>query len=165
MNPRAALLLITVVLAAVSAAMLTQRRNLRAELVALADARDTAVIGAANARLAAEVDRIRLALEQARALPARNADAHLALSIGDGHLTLERGTIILRSTTVAADVPRGIHPIDSISDRAIVLAGAIRLVRDPGDTTVAPPGTIRIPRVDFDAIRPNVKTGFMAYFF
>lgn len=166
MNPRTALILVAAGLAAGSALLLAQRQSLKAEIATLAAAHAAADSAAADAKLTAEVDRIRLALEQARALPARTAEAHLALGLGDGHLTLERGEIVLRAANVNADVPRGIHSIVSVGDKVIELSGNIRLVPESvADTSAAPPLTIRVSRLDFGAIRPNVRVGLMAYFF
>lgn len=166
MSPRVALILLTLGLAAGSAALLSHRRAIAAELITLRSARDSAVAATEDARLAAEVDRIRVQLERARGLTARTADPHLALSIGDGNLTLERGEIVLRATTVTAEVPRGVRTIETVDDRAITLTGGIRLERESaGATPPTPPLTIRVARADFDAIRPNVRPGLMAYFF
>jgi hypothetical protein len=164
-SPRRAVILLTVGLAAVSVTLFLQRRALTAELAALRSARDSAVVATEDARLAAEVDRIRFQLERARGVSARTADPHLVLSLGDGSLALERGEIVLRAATVTADVPRGVHVIETVEARVIMLAGGIRLERDPGDSTPTSPLSIRVPRADFDAIRPNVRPGLMAYFF
>ena len=166
MNPRTALIIVTAACAVGSVALFAKRRSMRAELGTLTEARAAADSAAVDARLTIEVDRIRLQLERARSLPARTADAHLALALGDGHLTLERGEIILRSATVSADVPRGVHTIESVGDKVIALTGGIRLVPESAaDTTAALPLTIRVSRLDFGAIRPNVRAGHMAYFF
>ncbi len=166
MNPRIALSVAAVALAAGSALLLAQRRTLQAEIAGMEAASLAADSAAADATLTAEVDRIRLALELARARSARTAEAHLALALGDGHLTLERGEIVLRAATVDADVPRGIHTIGTVGDKVIELSGGIRLVSaSDADTTAVPPLTIRVSRVDFDAIHPNVRAGLMAYFF
>lgn len=165
MSPRLTLIVLTLALGAGSAALFSHRRTVAAELAMLRAARDSAAAAAEDARLTAEVDRIRVQLERARALTARTADPHLVLSIGEGSLTLERGEIVLRAATVTAEVPRGVHAIEAVEDRVIRLAGGIRLERDTGDTTPAPALTIRVPRADFDAIRPNVRPGLMAYFF
>lgn len=165
MSPRLALVLIALGLAAGSLALLSHRRAVAAELASLRAAHDSATVATEDARLAAEVDRIRVQLERARGVTARTADPHLALSIGDGLLTLERGEIVLRATTVTAAVPRGVRVIEAVEDRAITLADGIRLEREPADSTPPPAGIIRIPRADFDAIRPNVRPGLMAYFF
>ena len=166
MSPRLILLGAVGALAVVSAGLLARRRALQEELVALRAASDSAVEAAADARLAAEVDRIRLALEAARGEDAQRAPAHLALVLGEGLLTLERGDIVFRSATVQADVPRGIHAIERIEPRLIALAGGLRLTpATPSDTGAPAAGTIRVPRADFDAIRPNLQPGQMAYFF
>lgn len=166
MSPRTALIIVTAACAVGATLLFARRQSLQAELATLTAAHRAADSAVADAKLTAEVDRIRLSLEQARAQPARNADAHLALALGDGHLTLERGEIVLRAATVNADVPRGIHTIANVGDKVIELSGGIRLVPESAaDTSVAPPLTIRVSRLDFGAIRPNVRVGLMAYFF
>lgn len=166
MSPRTTLILVAAACAAGTSMLFVQRQALHAEIATLTAAHAAADSAAADARLTAEVDRIRLALEQARAQPARAAVAHLALALGDGHLTLERGEIVLRAANVNADVPRGIHTIATVGDKVIELSGGIRLVPEStSDTSAAPPLTIRVSRLDFDAIRPNVRAGLMAYFF
>ena len=164
MTPRAALLLLALALAGGSVVLMAQRRALRLEVAALDAARGQVAGAAGDARLAAEVDRIRLALERARSQPARTADAHLALALGDGLLTLERGDIVLRSSTVQADVPRGVHRVERVEAARIVLVGGIIVRSVQGGDSVAA-RTIRVPAADFAAILPNVKPGQMAYFF
>ena len=166
MTPRLALSLAAAVLALAAGLLLQRRVALRTELAALRTAIAQADSGATDAALAAEVDRVRVALEGARGKPAKGADAHLALVIGDGLLTLERGDIVFRSALVSADVPRGVHVIDSVEARRVVFSGGLSMRAATADRLAAPePGTIRVPRADFDAIRPNLKPGLAAYFF
>lgn len=165
MNPRVALIALAGALAVGSAALLEHRRSLREQLAEIESARAAAVDSTADALLATEVDRIRLALEGARSQPARNAEAHLALALSDGVLTLERGDIVFRTATVQADVPRGVHPVERVEERLIALAGGITLRPGVADSATVGRGEIRIPRADFDAIRPNLRPGQSAYFF
>lgn len=165
MTPRAFLITVAALGALGVVALLVQRQSLTTEIAALTAASVATVERTVDARLAAEVDRVRLALEQARGRSARSAEAHLALALGDGQLTLERGEIVLRSAIVTAEVPRGIHRIESVAEREIALTDGIRLVPESPRDSVAPAGTIRLSRLDFDAIRPNVRVGLMAYFF
>lgn len=144
--------------------LVAQRRAVRMEVAALSEARSQVAGAAGDARLAAEVDRIRLALERARSQPARTADAHLALALGDGVLTLERGDIVLRTTTVQADVPRGVHRVLSVEPGRIALEGGITLRSATSDAADVA-RTIRIAAADFAAIHPNLKPGQMAFFF
>lgn len=164
MTPRLTLLLVAVALAGGSVMLVAQRRAVRLEVGALGAARAQVAGAAGDARLAAEVDRIRLALEGARLRSARTAEAHLALALGDGVLTLERGEIVLRTATVEANVPRGAWPVERVEAGVITLADGITLrsARDADSLTVR---TVRVPAADFAAILPNVKPGQMAYFF
>lgn len=166
MTPRAVLVALAAALAVGSAALLEHRRTLRQEIETMRVASANAAELADDARLVAEVERIRFALEQARSQPARNAEAHLALEIGDGVLTLERGDIIFRSATVEADVKRGVHSVEQVEERSIVLSGGIRLRPVvASDTSALAPGEIRVRRADFFAILPNVRPGQTAYLF
>ncbi len=166
MNPRAVLLTVTAVLGLGSGALFERRRRLQADLVHVAAATDSAIAATADARLAAEVDRVRLALEEARSANAQGADAHLALQLGDGLLTLERGDIVFRSTTAVADVPRGVLRVEAVEAGVVRLEGGV--VLQPSRTTDSLPparGTIRIPAADFAAIRPNLKPGLTAFLY
>jgi hypothetical protein len=164
-KPRTALFVLAAALALVSVVQFGQRRALAADIAALGVARDEAAAHAGDARLITQVERIRFALEQARGQPAKSADAHLALALGDGRLTLERGDIVFRTTTVEAEVPRGVHLIERVEDRVVTLSGGIRLRPVTADSTPLEKGEIRVPREDFLAIRPNLKPGQSAFFF
>lgn len=165
MSPRVVLIALAVTLGLGSIAQLAQRRSLRSEIGALGVARAAAVANADDARLITEIERIRFALEQARSQPAKRAEAHLALALSDGLLTLERGDIVFRTATVQAEVPRGVYLVEQVEERLITLSGGIRLLPASADSTAPPPGEVRIPRADFLAIRPNLKTGQSAFFF
>lgn len=165
MNPRVALIALAGALGIGSAALLEHRRSLREQLADMEIARAEAVEETADAVLAAEVDRIRFALEGARSQPARTADAHLALALSDGVLTLERGDIVFRTATVQADVPRGVHVIERVEERLIALVGGITIRPGVADSAAVGSGEIRVPRADFDAIRPNLRPGLSAFFF
>lgn len=165
MNPHLVLVVLAVTLGLVSVAQVAQRRALRAEIVAIGAAREAATALVGDARLIAEVERIRFALEQARSMPAKSAEAHLALALGDGLLTLERGDIVFRTATVQAEVARGVHLVEQVEERLVTLSGGVRLLPTSADSSAPAPGEIRVPRADFLAIRPNLKPGQMAYFF
>lgn len=165
MNPRVVLVALAVTLGLASVAQLAQRRALRAEVAALGAAREAATALASDARLIAEVERIRFALEQARSQPAKNADAHLALTLSDGLLTLERGDIVFRTATVQTEVARGVRVVELVEERLVTLSGGIRMLPASADSSALAPGEIRVPRADFLAIRPNIKPGQRAYFF
>lgn len=165
MNPRLALVAVAGALGVVSVAQFVQRRALHAEIVTIGAAREAATALAGDARLITEVERVRFALEQARSKPAKSAEAHLALALSDGLLTLERGDIVFRTATVQAEVARGVHRVEQVEERLITLSGGIRLRPAPPDSTALAPGEIRVPTADFLAIRPNLKPGQTAFFF
>lgn len=166
MRPYGVLIALTVALALGSGGLLSYRRAVRAEIESIGSARTAAADLTGDARLIATIERIRFALEQARSQPATNAEAHLALALSDGLLTLERGDIVFRSAAVQARVPRGIQLVEKVEDRLITLSGGIRLRPTTGaDSTALAEGEIRVPRSDFVAIRPNLRPGQAAYFF
>lgn len=166
MTPRIALISLALALALGSALLFSYWVALRGEIASIGSARTAAAALTGDARLIAEIERIRFALEQARSQPATNADAHLALALSDGLLTLERGDIVFRTAAVQAQVPRGIHQVEKVEDRLITLSGGIRLhPTTVADTAAVAPGEIRVPRADFMAIRPNVRPRQSAYFF
>ncbi|MCE9600852.1 MAG: hypothetical protein K8S21_01390 [Gemmatimonadetes bacterium] len=166
MKPFAALIALALALALGSAGLLSYRRAVGAEIASIDAARTAAADLTGDARLIAEIERIRFALEQARSQPAKTAEAHLALALGEGLLTLERGDIVFRTATVQAQVPRGVHLVEKVEDRLITLSGGIRLhPTTGGDSLPVAQGEIRVPRADFLAIRPNLRPGQSAYFF
>ncbi len=165
MNPRVVLVALAVALGLVSVAQVAARRALRAEITVIGAAREAATALTGDARLITEVERIRFALEQARGRPAKSAEAHLALALSDGLLTLERGDIVFRTATVQAEVARGVHLVEQVEERLVALSGGIRLLPASTDSSALAPGEIRVPRADFLAIRPNLKPGQTAYFF
>ena len=165
-TPRVALIAFACALGVGSVVLLGQRRAMRQEIGSMVVARAEAVDSTAEAALLAAVDRVRFALEQARAESARDAEAHLALSLSDGVMTLERGDIVFRTTTVTGEVPRGVHAVETVEERRIVLTGGIALRPATAADSSAPPSReLRIPSADFHAIRPNLKPGQAAFFF
>lgn len=165
-TPRVALIAFACALGVGSVVLLGQRRAMRQEIGAMVVARAGAVDSTADAVLLAEVDRVRFALERARAAPARDAEAHLALSLSDGVMTLERGDIVFRTTIVTGEVPRGVHTVETVEERRIVLTGGIALRPATAADSSAPPSReLRIPSADFYAMRPNLKPGQPAFFF
>ncbi len=165
MTLRAVLIIAAVGGAAASVALLQQRKALESELEVIVASRSSAASAAGDALLTAEVDRIRLALERSRSQPARTAEPHIALALSDGAFTLERGEIVLRAAQAVADVPRGVHQVTAVAARAITIDDGILLVPVTSRDSVMTPRTIRVPVADFDAIRPNVRPGQLAFFY
>jgi hypothetical protein len=81
-------------------------------------------------------------------------------------MTLERGDIVFRTTTVSGEVPRGVHTIERVEDRRIVLSDGIALRPAIAADSASPPSReLRVPSADFHAMRPNLKPGQSAFFF
>lgn len=155
------------VLAVASAILLEQRRSLRADEVTLTAAIAAADSIAIDARLRADVNRVLVQLERSRVRSTPQTEPHLAISLTDSLLTLERGDIVLRTARIVAAVPRGVHAVLEVGPKGILLADSIRIVPDAGglDTTSVPAGTVRLRRADYNAVLPNVRPGLIAYLY
>jgi hypothetical protein len=164
-TPRAALIGLAAALMLAAALLLERRRDVRDAIAALEQDRIALTDSLEMAALTEEVDRVRLALERARAQPERTAEPHLALAIGGSELTLERAGIVLRSAAAAGDVARGVRTVQRIEGDGVELSGGVSLrpVRTPSDSAGAVPGTLWVGRHDFDAIRASLRRGTVAF--
>lgn len=161
------LVLAAALLAALSALLLQQRRAVRDEMVVLREAGDSVIVAAGDARLQEAVDQVRLLLERARVNTTTGTEPHIAVSITDGQLALERGSIVLRTVPVHVDAPRGVRTIVSVGARSIVLSDSVSIYADASTPDSEPPRphSVRLRPADFAAIAPNVRPGLSAFFF
>ncbi len=160
MTPRSALWSVAAALTLASAFLLEARRDTRDAIAAqLGDSAQLADSIAA-ASLTAEVDRVRLSLERARAVPERAAPLHLTLAVGTGTLALERGDVVLRSVAVDGTLPRGVHTVRRVVVDLIELEAGLRLrARGEGWKDDGAPGTLWLSARDFEAISGAVGRG------
>ena len=74
------------------------------------------------------------------------------------------------SATPPAAIPRGERTIADLSDTRIALDGGAAILSSPDsslatDTSVIPPGSLRITLEDMKAIMPNLSAGMKVYFY
>lgn len=138
-----------------------------------------------DAIVAAEQNKMRIALELARRQAKLEKTLHLSVAVDSGKIYLEREGAVLREMAAAfgpeamvgngADsipvvVPRGERSVAKVSDSGITLDGGTVIMASDAptlaqDTTAIPPGAVRIRRTDLKAIMPNLSTGMRVFFF
>jgi len=123
--------LAVVALLAAAGGVAQERVRLMSEVQALGDARTREAVMRAATEEATARERVRLALARARAVPFDSAPPHLALALADGRLTLERGTVVLRTMPLVARGPAGVWTV-SASDST-----GIRIGDEPLDLPAA----------------------------
>ncbi len=167
MTVRNGVIIGSAVLLVVSAVLLEQRRSLNAGQETLTAAIAAAESTSIDARLRTDMNRVRVQLERSRVRSVPGTEPHLAISLTDSLLTLERGDVVLRSARMVSAVPRGVHAVLEVGPGAILLADSIRIEPDAGreDTSIVAAGTVRLRRADFLAVLPNVRPGMTAYIF
>jgi hypothetical protein len=130
-------------------------------------------------------NKVRIEVELAKRQASTDKLLHLNVSVDSARMYLTREGAILRempvefgperSVTPAGDslpatVPRGERTVVEINDDGISLAGGGQIVIAGGDSTAKssipiPAGALRIPRADFEAMRPNLAAGMKVYFY
>lgn len=138
-----------------------------------------------DAIVAAEQNKMRIALQLARRQAKLEKTLHLSVAVDSGKIYLEREGAVLREMAAAfgpeamvgngADsipvvVPRGERSVAKVSDSGITLDGGTVIMASDAptlaqDTTAIPPGAVRIRRTDLKAIMPNLSTGMRVFFF
>jgi hypothetical protein len=136
-----------------------------------------------EAIVAAEENKTRIALELARRQAKIEKELHLSVAVDSGRIYLEREGAVLREMAAAFGpeakvgpdsipvvIPRGETSIAKIDDNSLTLDfGTVISTTDsaplPQDPAALPPGTVRISKNDFNAIKPNLKLGMRVYFY
>lgn len=167
MTPRGALVVLATALTLTAAVLLDRRRDVRDEIGALTAAATALGDSLESARLATEIDRVRLSLERARARPEGVVEPHLAFAVGHHILTLERGGVVLRSAEVSGEVRRGEGAVRRSTERSVELADGtvLRPLRAAVDSAGSGPGTLWLSPRDFEAIRAVIRPGTPAYLY
>jgi hypothetical protein len=129
-----------------------------------------------------EQNKLRIAIELAKRQAKFDKKLHLNVSVDSAKMYLTREGALLREMPVEfgperpasessdappAAIPRGERTVADLSETKIVLDGgaAILASKRANDSTPIPPGSLRIPRVDMDAIMPNLSAGMKVYFY
>jgi hypothetical protein len=136
-----------------------------------------------EAIIAAEQNKTRIALELARRQAKIEKTLHLSVAVDSGTMYLEREGAVLREMAVAFGpeakvgpdsvpvvIPRGETSLAKLGDNSFSLDfGTLVQTTDAAspaqDPSPIPPGTLRIRKTDFDAIKPNLKLGMRVYFY
>ncbi|MFN2636999.1 MAG: hypothetical protein ABR585_08235 [Gemmatimonadaceae bacterium] len=138
-----------------------------------------------DAIVQSEQNKLRIAIEMAKRQAKFDKKLHLNVSIDSSRMYLTREGALLREMPVQfgperpasetsdappAAIPRGERTIADIGDTRITLDGgsfiiASKTAEITNDTTPVPPGSLRVSRVDLEAIRPNLSAGMKVYFY
>jgi len=138
-----------------------------------------------DAIVAAEENKVKLALALARRQAKLEKKLHLSVAVDSGKMYLERegavlremaavigpeGTVRTGSDSIPIAVPRGERSVTAVDDKGITLdGGTVILASDAAsvvqDSAALPPGSVRISRADLKAIMPNLSAGMRVYFY
>ena len=138
-----------------------------------------------DAIVAAEDNKVKLALALARRQAKLEKTLHLSIAVDSGKMYLEREGAVLREMAVAIGpegtvtsgtdsipiaVPRGERSVTAVDDKGITLdGGTVILASDAAsvvqDSSALRPGSVRISRSDLKAIMPNLNTGMRVFFY
>jgi hypothetical protein len=138
-----------------------------------------------DAIVAAEENKVKLALALARRQAKLEKKLHLSVAVDSGKMYLEREGAVLRemaavigpegtvsngADSIPIAVPRGERSVVAVDNKGITLdGGTVILASDAAsvvqDSTALPPGSVRISRNDLRAIMPNLNPGMRVYFY
>lgn len=138
-----------------------------------------------DAIVAAEQNKLRIAIELAKRQSKFDKRLHLNVSIDSSRMYLTREGAVLRempvqfgpergvsdsSSAPPAAIPRGERTIADLSDTKITLDGGAFIFTSQtpkleSDTSQVPAGSLRIALEDMQAIKPNLSAGMKVYFY
>jgi hypothetical protein len=179
------LLIGLIAMLAIDAFLILKRRSYEAEVSRLRANMTQQEKERTDAIVAAEENKLRLALALARRQAKLEKTLHLSVAVDSGKIYLEREGAVLREMAAAFGpdgkvsngvdsipiaVPRGERSVTRVDENGITLDGgtviiasdAQSVVQDPG---ALPPGSVRISRNDLKAIMPNLSPGMRVYFY
>lgn len=179
------LLIGLIAMLAIDAFLLLERRSYEVEVARLRASMTDQEKERTDAIVAAEENKLRLALALARRQAKLEKTLHLSVAVDSGRIYLEREGAVLREMAAAfgpeqmvsngADsvpvvVPRGERSVAKVDAGGITLDGGTRILASDAasvvqDSTAIPPGAVRISRNDLNAIMPNLSLGMRVYFY
>lgn len=179
------LLIGLVAMIAIDGFLILKRRSYEAEVARLRANMTDQEKNRTDAIVAAEHNKMRIAIELARRQAKLEKTLHLSVAVDSGKIYLEREGAVLREMAAAfgpdamvgngADsipvvVPRGERSVAKVSESGITLDGGTVIMASDAptlaqDSTAIPPGAVRIRRSDLKAIMPNLSTGMRVFFF
>ena len=179
------LLLGLVTMLALDAFIILERRSYEAEVVRLRANMTQQERDKTDAIVAAEENKLRIAVELARRQAKLEKSLHLSIAVDSGKMYLEREGAVLREMaavlgpegkvgTVADSipivVPLGQRSITKVDAGGITLDGGTVITPSDApslvqDSASLAPGSVRISRADLKAIIPNLHVGMRVYFY
>lgn len=170
---------------AIDAFLLLKHRSYDAEVARLRANMSEQEKQRTDAIVAAEGNKVRIALALARRQAKLEKKLHLSVAVDSGKMYLEREGAVLREMaavfgpegmvrtngdSIPIAVPRGERLVAKIDDAGITLDGGTVIAASDAasvvqDSSSIPPGSVRISRNDLKAIMPNLSLGMRVYFY
>ncbi|MGK2962697.1 MAG: hypothetical protein ACSLFK_11200, partial [Gemmatimonadaceae bacterium] len=170
---------------AIDAFLILKRQSYEAEVARLRAGMTEQEKGTTDAIIAAEENKLKIALALARRQAKLEKTLHLSVAVDSGKIYLEREGAVLREMAAAfgpdgmvstgADsiplvVPRGERSILKVDPNGITLDGGLVIAASDAPSLAQladsmPPGSVRISRSDLKAITPNLNLGMRVFFF
>ena len=170
---------------AIDAFLIIKRRADEAEVTRLRSNMTEQEKARTDAIVAAEENKLRIALALARRQAKLEKKLHLSVDLDSGKIYLEREGAVLRemaavfgpegkisngADSIPVVVPRGERNIARVDDGGITLDGGTQILPSDApsvvqDSSAIPPGSVRISRADLKAIMPNLSLGMPVYFY
>lgn len=179
------LLIGLIAMMAIDGFLIMKRRNYEAEVARLRSGMTEQEKNRIDAIIAAEHNKMRIAIALARRQAKLEKKLHLSVAVDSGRIYLERDGAVLREMAAAfgpeamvsngADsipvvVPRGERSVAKLDDSGITLDGGTVITPSDApslaqDSSAIAPGSVRIRRTDLKAIMPNLSLGMRVYFY
>ena len=179
------LLIALVAMVAIDAFLILKSRAYEGEVARLRSSMTEQEKNKTDAIVAAEENKLQIALALARRQAKIEKKLHLSVAVDSGKIYLERDGAVLREFAAAfgpegmvsngADsipvvVPRGERSIAKLDTNGITLDGGTVITPTDApalaqDSTALKPGSVRISRTDLKAIMPNLSLGMSVYFY
>ena len=177
------LLIALIAMLSIDGYLILKRRAYEAEVARLRASMSDQERARTDAIVAAEGNKARIAIELARRQAKLEKTLHLSVAIDSGKIYLEREGAVLREMaavfgpetksgpdSIPIVVPRGETSVAKATADGITLAGGTVISASDApslaqDSTLIPPGSVRISRTDLKAILPNLNVGMRVYFY
>ncbi len=170
---------------AIDGFLILERRAYEAEVTRLRSGMSEQEKARTDAIVAAEDNKLKIALALARRQAKLEKSLHLSVAVDSGKIYLEREGAVLREIAAAfgpegmvsngADsipivIPRGQRSVAKFDAGGITLDGGTLIAPSDAaspaqDSSAMRPGSVRISRNDLKAIMPNLSLGMSVYFY
>ncbi len=170
---------------AIDAFLILKRRSYEAEVTRLRSGMSDQEKARTDAIVAAEENKLKIALALARRQAKLEKALHLSVAVDSGKIYLEREGAVLRemaasfgpegmvsngTDSIPMVIPRGQRSVAKFDAGGITLDGGTLIAPSDAaspaqDLSAMPPGSVRISRNDLKAIMPNLSLGMSVYFY